>query len=164
MVTYCTGDPGLKRKNFRAQTGGEIIYCDNDEISPPVKGCGKMPFGGFTVLEFIRYARALKDNAPLNRTAVLRRLRAAGVKRRLNCKLRRLSAVEYRAVSLSAKAEDDTRVAYLNFDGLAYGLKNRRILKRFLNVWEKRYKVFVSVSDKRFMPKNSTVLNFEKKV
>ena len=112
-----------------------------------------IPFASFTVLEFVRYSRALKDEKQLTRMQVLERVRAAGLAKSLNCRLKRLSVVEYRALNMAIKTEEDTQAAYVNFEGLKYSRKNKKTLNRFVNTWAARLKVFVLVDDNRFIPK-----------
>ena len=168
MVVYCTGNPGFKRRDFRKCRGGGVINLDNDEIlayfTLDGRGycvTGNIPFGSFTATEYVVYTRALLGEVPFGVKAARKKLQEVGFKGGKNRKLSRLSPIQYRAASLAAKAEPETRTVYINFDGLPYTYKNRRQIKRFINHAAKRFMLFVAVSDTRFIPKNSTVSVYE---
>jgi len=113
-----------------------------------------IPFSTFSILEFVRYTRALVDDKQLNKIEVTERLNKVGLKRRINCRLKKLSPIEFRALSVASKINESTKSAYLNFEGLKYGRKNKKNLGRFLTHLAKTYKVFALVDDTRFVPKN----------
>ena len=114
---------------------------------------GQIPFGSFTILEYYKYQRALVDEKPLDKTAIVKRLNKVGLKKRVGTKLKKLTAVEFRALTLSIKMQDDTKDTYLNFEGLKYCRKNKKRLHTFLTRLDKSYNVFVNLSDNRFVPK-----------
>ena len=178
MVMYCIGNA----KDFRMQRGDTIINCDNDEMATKSITSGShnahimadgqkislpkmakkalkrnkkasIPFSSFSILEFVRYNRALVDERQLNKAQVAERLNKVGLKRRINCKLKKLSPVEFRALTLATKLNESTKSTYLNFEGLKYCRKHKIGLSRFLTHLSKQYKVFALVDDTRFVPK-----------
>jgi len=174
---YCIGDT----TEFRDRRGDGVVYCDNDEMAPAITSAGVrachladgekgslgyivnnsrrrktlIPFGTFTILEYVRYSRALVDEKQLPRHAVQERIKRAGLKRKLGCKLRKLTPVEYRALCFAVKVDESTHSAYVNFEGLKYRKKTRTLLRHFLNTWGEKYKVYALVSDVRFVPKKA---------
>jgi len=173
---YCLGDT----TELREKKGEGVIVCNNDELAPTIKSASKkasqqtdgeacninnitinrrkralIPFGTFTILEYVRYSRALVEETQMPRQAVLERIKFAGLKRKLTCKLKKLSPVEYRALCFASKVDDKTHSAYINFEGLKYCKKHRASLKKFLELLGQKYKVYAMVNDVRFIPKNT---------
>ena len=174
MIMYCLGDTAELKER---KTEG-AVFCNNDELAPVVTSASLkasfltdgekvalgniapnrrkkvlIPFGTFTILEYIRYSRALVDEHQLTRNAAHDKIKSIGLKRKLGCKLKKLSPIEYRALCLAVKLDEGTHSAYVNFEGLKYCRKNRNNLKRFLELWGQKYKVYAMVSDTRFVPK-----------
>jgi len=171
---YCLGDT----TEFREKKGEGIIFCNNDELAPVVTSAslkasyltdgdkaqlGTMatnrrkkvliPFGTFTILEYVRYSRALVDERQLSRHGAHERIKCVGLKRKLGTKLKKLSPIEYRALCLAVRLDDNTHSVYVNFEGLKYCKKHRVSLKHFLELWGEKHKVYAMVSDARFVPR-----------
>jgi len=171
---YCLG----KTREFRAKNGDGIVVCNNDEMLLSVKVAGgnaqslndgdkksasnlvvtkrrkgQIPFGTFTLYEYFRYQRALVDEKPLSKEDVSIKIKKVGLNCPLNTKLKKLSSVEYRALSFAIKLQKDTKETYLNFEGLKYCRKNKKLLTNFLTKLDRSYSVYVNLSDNRFVPK-----------
>jgi len=171
-----------KKDEFLLKKGEGVVVCNNDEQTPSIslicgnannmvdggasakaknakkllvvkRKKGQIPFGTFTIFEYYKYQRALVDEKPLEKVAIAKRLYKVGLRKRITTKLKKLSAIEFRALTLSIKMQDDTRDTYLNFDGLKYCRKNKKRLQAFLARLDKNYNVFVNLSDNRFVPK-----------
>lgn len=167
MVTYCTGSITAKRRAFRNESGEETVNVDNDEVLATFTlnkklyvVVGTVPFSNMTVQQFVASSRALRTNLPLKRSALKELLVKVGVRRRLGRRMGSLMPAEYRAVCLAAKLEITTKNIYVNYDGLEYSRRNRKVLSRFLKIWGKTYNVFAAVSDTRFIPKKAAVLRY----
>jgi len=167
-----------KSKEFISQKGIGVIVCDNEEQTPNIKVAGsnaqrlksgdkisasnlvvvkrtkgQIPFGNFTILEYFRYQRALVDERPFSRSEIASRIYTVGLNRSISTKLKRLSPVEFRALTLATKMQEDTTKTFLNFAGLKYCRKNKKLLSNFLSKLDKSFTVFVNLSDTRFVPK-----------
>jgi len=172
MISYCIGNS----KEFRSRRGAGIVNCDNEELAPIIttknilassmadgqklalkyfwqrkKNKVQIPFGSLTILEFVRFSRALVDKEKLSEQAVLTRIKSVGLKRRLDCKLKKITAIEYRALCLATKISDFTHSAYINFEGLKFCRKNKRAVNSFAKLCAIKYKTYILVDDKRFI-------------
>ncbi len=176
MVTYCVGDIVAKRRAFRKKCDGDTVSLDNDDVIADVKAndetcflIGELPFADFSIADYVRYARANLTQLALGKVAIKNLLRLAGYKGSMFRCIKRLSRVDYRKIQLASKVTDKTRIVYVNFDGLPYTKFYKRRLRALLKTW-KKFDVYVSVSDVRFLPKkcarkqyfaDGTVLNSE---
>ena len=173
---YCIGDA----TEFRAKRTEGNIYCDNDEMAPNISAAtlssnnmqdgdvlslvnmttkrkkkAQIPFSTFTILEYVRYTRALVDEKNQSKGQVVERLKQVGLNKKVRCKVKKLTPIEYRALSLATKLEQNTHTAYLNFEGLKYNKKNKKVLTRTLNHLASNLKVYALVDDARFVPKKA---------
>ncbi len=118
----------------------EVLFCAS-ENGRNYFAYAPVPFGGFRVIDYLRYRRALCDEKLL--PADIARL---GVNP--NKKLRRLCAAERRIVQFLEKTLGKTdKPVIVNLDGIRYTRRNMSALKRLLSVVPRAY---IFVTDKRF--------------
>lgn len=146
MVTYCLGSARQKREYFREVAGAiildnvEVLFCAS-ENGRNYFAFGEVPFGGFTVAEYIKYKCATVCEPPS-----IARIKALGLK--ADKRLKKLSAAEMRAVDFLAATGGQTDSAVvINLDGAKYTRRNAAALARLLNVVGEAY---VCVTDTRF--------------
>jgi len=168
MVTYCIGDVFKKRAYFKKMIGDSIVNVDNDEITnvffkkgkPYFESVGGLPFKNFTVLEFVRYRRALIDDEIMAVGTLKKLLKEYKVNKKLNCKIKRLSTIEYRTVCLIAKLNSNADFVCLNFDGLKETYFNRLKLNKLLKILKHKFNVYLATTDKKLIPKEGLVKVF----
>jgi len=161
MVTYCIGSARQKRDYFKAAEGAvvldnvEVLFCAS-ENGRNYFAYGDVPFGDFTVEEYLKYRRALCKEKVTNAT-----LDKYGISPRK--RLKRLSAAELRIVMFLEKTAGRTdKAVVVNLDGTRYSARNNAALKRLLSGLSEAY---VCVSDARFLKyadKNVRTLEFGK--
>lgn len=163
MAVYCVGDISAKRTAFRKQESGKICI-DNDEVlSTVVDGnkvyflIGSVPFSDMKVIEYISYQRALLCKNQTHESEIKYYARLFGFKIPLKRKMKRLDALFYKMAQCLAKFSLPTEEIYINLDGLDFTKKRATVLKKMLRKIENYFKVFVSVSDYRFIPTASAV-------
>jgi len=113
----------------------------------------QIPFSSFSILEFVRYSRALVDKTNLSALEVEKRIKAVGLNKKVKLRLKKLSPIEYRALSIATKFNDETHSIYLNFENLKFSKKNLKLLNDYIKIWSSRYSVYIFLNDIRFMPK-----------
>ncbi len=149
MVTYCIGSARQKREYFKGMKDAvvldnvEVLFCAS-ENGRNYFAYGDIPFGGFTVAQYLAYSRALDDVKPSETDM-----------RELGCppnkKLKKLSEAQLRAVMfLEQTAGRTDRTVVVNLDGAKYTRKNIRALEILLSRVKDAY---VCVTDKRFAKK-----------
>ncbi len=167
-VNYCIGSIGVKRNKFLA-CGENSVCADNDDVLGffSLSGklyClpGKLPFGDLSVKSYICYRRSLLNEKcrPMTLNEMKFLLRAVGCKFSLNRKVKTLTRIEFRLLSLAAKWAPDCKTIFLNFDGLDYCYARKREMRKALNRLSKKYEVFAAVSDSRFIPKKARILTY----
>lgn len=146
MVTYCIGSARAKREHFAATDAVildnvEVLFCAS-ENGKNYFAFGSVPFGSFTVEEYLTYRRALCTE-PFSADC-LKPFAIPASKR-----VGRLTPVEMRCVAFLEKTMGHTdRAVVINLDGTKYSKKNNAALKRLLKVIGEAY---VCVSDARFV-------------
>lgn len=167
-VNYCIGNIGVKRNKFLA-CGENSVCADNDDVLGffSLSGnlyClpGKLPFGDLTVKSYICYRRSLLNEKckPLTLNEIRFLLNAVVCKFGLNRKVKSLTRIEFRLLSLAAKWQPDSKVVFLNFDGLDYCYARKREMRKAIERLSKKYEVFAAVSDTRFIPKKARILTY----
>ena len=163
MVTYCLGSARQKREYFKDASGVvvldnvEVLFCAS-ENGRNYFAFGDVPFGGFTVGEYVRYKCACVCAVPS--AAWIKELGLNPDKR-----LKRLSPAEMRAADFLAMTGGSTDSAVVvNLDGARYSRKNAAALKKLLKAVNSAY---VCVTDERFLrlaDKSSKTLRFGKSV
>lgn len=150
-VTYCLGDERAKRKAFRVEGEGRINL-DNDEMLASVRvadktyyAVGTIPYGGMRVGEYLAYCRCESDSVSQKRNKLF------SLRLRFNKRMRSLSVVEYRAVQLLARFKPAAKEVFINLDGLEFSRTARIKVKRLVRKMARFYRVFVAVSDYRFV-------------
>ena len=131
MVTYCIGSARSKREYFANMDG--VVILDNVEVLFCASENGKnyfaygdVPFGSFTVEEYLTYRRALcTEPFSVNSLAPFD---IPGSKR-----VSRLLPAEMRCVMFLEKTMGHTdKAVVINLDGTKYTKKNNASLKRLL--------------------------------
>lgn len=168
MVNYCVGSIGVKRSRF-LDCGKSSVCADNDDIIGffSLSGklyClpGKLPFGNLTVKSYLCYRRSLLNDGcrPISLREIKFLLKNVGCRLNLNRKVRTLTRVEFRLLTLAAKWQPECTTVFLNFDGLCYHRAIKREMRRALKRLSEKYEVFAAVSDSRFIPKKARVLTY----
>ncbi len=119
----------------------EVLFCAA-ENGRNYFAYGDVPFGGFTVSEYLKYVRALETDKVGDDT-----IRALGVSPRK--KLKKLCPAEMRIVTfLELTAGRTDRAVVVNLDGARYTRKNDAALRRLLGAVGDAY---VCVTDMRFV-------------
>lgn len=147
MVTFCIGSARAKRDYFANASG--VVILDNVEVLFCASENGKnyfaygdVPFGSFTVEEYLTYRRALCTE-PFSEQS-LKPFGIAASKR-----VKRLSPAEMRCVAFLEKTMGHTdKAVVVNLDGTKYTRKNNAFLRRLLKVVDEAY---VCVTDARFV-------------
>lgn len=167
MINYCVGNVGHKRNYFRSQKDESIVSIDNDEVLSTFMLdkklyfiIGDIPFANMSIYQYISYFRALTINIPLKKAQIKKELKNIAFNRAISCYMKNLSVVEYRLVNLAAKLQPTTKTIYINFDGVEFNNKNKMLINRYLKHLSKKFEIFVSVSDYRFVSLKGNVLNF----
>ena len=167
-VVFCIGSPEGKRAYFRKNVGEDFVYADNDEVFACITEngktyfiIGKPPCCGMTAPEYVRYNRSIVSTEHFAFGALRKfvwktcrtvMFQSAGVAN--------LSVFAYRAVQCFTLITDKTRSVAVNFDGTPFSKENLRMIGRFLGYLSGKYKVFVSVTDARFLPDNCLVRRY----
>ncbi len=161
-IIYLIGDSAEKRRVIRSAQG--VARAHNDEVTNVcrIKGkdyyvVGTHPFADFTVLQYIRYERALIDAPRLSDDDIKKLIRDCGAKAGLHSKIGKLSFVDRRLVTLAARITDQTATVAVNFDGVPFSRSLRSRLHRAAARLSKKYEVWISVTDSRYINKNSDV-------
>ncbi|MCH5351442.1 MAG: hypothetical protein J1F39_05705 [Clostridiales bacterium] len=146
MVTYCIGSARIKREYF-ADSGAivldnvEVLFCAS-ENGRNYFAYGDVPFGSFTVEEYLTYRRALTTE-PFSEKALLP-FKIPATKR-----INKLCPAELRCVMFLEKTTGHTdKTLVVNLDGVKYTRRNNAALKRLIKSVNE---VFVCVSDARFV-------------
>ncbi len=167
MVTFCVGNPNVKRKAFHRENDRIVVGIDNDEVVASFEVgkrryyvVGDVPFADMSVKEYILYQRSLVVKDDLQDASIAMQLKKFGLKIKLDTMLAKLSRVEYRAITFISRLLDTTETVYINFDSLEFNHKNRVSLKKFLHPLARRYNVYVAVTDSRFIPRGAGVLHY----
>ncbi len=163
MVTYCLGSARQKREYFKEAANAvildnvEVLFCASED-GRNYFAFGDVPFGGFTVEEYVRYKCATVRTAP---SAAM--IKSFGLNP--DKLVKRLSPAQMRILSFLAQTGGRTEKAVVvNLDGARYTRKNAAALKRLLAETGEAY---VCVTDKRFMriaESDSKTLRFGKQV
>lgn len=147
MVTYCTGSARQKREYFKDMKDAvvldniEVLFCAS-ENGRNYFAYGDIPFGDFTVEQYLAYSRALFDDK-----ATLADMRTFALSPRK--KLKRLCEAQLRAVMFIEKTLGRTdKTLIVNLDGARYTRKNARVLALLLSQVKNAY---VCVTDDRFV-------------
>ncbi len=148
MVTYCIGSARQKRAYFEDASGVvvldnvEVLFCAS-ENGRNYFAYGDMPFGTFTVEEYLRYRRALCATE-----FSLEPLRAFGIQP--NKLIRRLTPVEMRCVAYLEKTWGKTdKAVVINLDGTRFSRRANALLKKLIAAIEGD--AYVCITDARFM-------------
>lgn len=167
MVTYCVGNPNVKRKAFHRESDNVLVSIDNDEVIASFEAkkrryyvVGDVPFADLTVSEYILYQRSLVSKIVLSPANIVVLLKKYGVKAKLNTPLSKLSRCDYRVITFIARVRETTETVYINFDSLEYNRKNRHNVGVFIKQLGKKYNVYVAVTDSRFIPRTASVLHY----
>lgn len=164
MITYCIGSARQKRAYFRERDAvvldnTEVLFCAS-ENGRNYFAIGGMPFGSFTVEQYVKYHTALKRDKP--DLAQLKRLGIPPHKR-----VSRLLPVELRIVDLFVKVCGKTdKAVVVNLDGTKYTRRGNRALFALVDILRDT-DVYVLVSDMRYLKKAASgvkVLQFGKRV
>ncbi len=163
IITYCLGDILAKRSAFTLEGEKEdALYLDNCEVVGAPKGergtvfgIGENPYGNMTVEEFIRYESGKKASE------VVRLCKIFGVKLSLNKKIKRLNPLSLRAVFLVSGFTPKTETLYINLDSLLPTPKNKKLVSKLLNPLSRYFKIFVAVSDSRFIPRTGKIRRYD---
>lgn len=167
-VVFCIGSPEGKRACFRKSVGEDFVYADNDEVFASITEngktyfiIGKPPCFDMTVLEYVKYNRSIVSTEcfafGVLRKFVWKTCRAIMLQ---NADVANLSVFSYRAVQCFTLITDKTRFVAVNFDGVPFSKENAKMLARFLGYLSGKYKVFVSVTDTRFLPDSCFVRRY----
>lgn len=166
-VIYLIGDCDEKRRVAAGDRPG-IARARGDEI---VSICrmegrdyyviGEHPFGGFTVLQYVRYQRSLLDPHPTPASEVRSLLHATGARVPLGRRVSRLGYLERRLVSLAARLTPETRTLIIELDGIPYSRRLRSALRRAAARLRKKYEVWISVTDSRFADRSASVAEYK---
>ncbi len=161
-IIYLLGDSAEKRRVLRSAQN--VARAHNDEVTDVcrIRGrdyyvVGTHPFADFTVLQYVRYERALIDAPRLSDEAIRQILRACGTKARLHARMGKLSFVDRRLVTLAARVTLQTVTVAINLDGVPFSRALRTRLHRAAAKLSRKYEVWISVTDSRFINKNSDV-------
>ncbi len=166
MVVYCVGDVAAKRADFRKKQSGKLSI-DNDEVLGTIKKDGKVyfavgtvPFSNMRVYEYVAYCKALTSSAvSRNETKYYRQLFKLPIP--LKSKMKKLSVPQYRMAQLLGSFSPSVTDIYVNMDGVEYSVRHEAEIKRLVAGIGKHYRVFVSVSDYRFIPEKSRVKRYD---
>ncbi len=147
MVTFCIGSARAKREYFAGASG--VVILDNVEVLFCVSENGKnyfaygdVPFGSFTVEEYLTYRRALCTE-PFSADS----LKPFGIP--ASKRICRLSPAEMRCVAFLEKTMGHTdKAVVVNLDGAKYTRRNNAFLRRLLKAVGEAY---VCVTDARFV-------------
>ncbi|MCH5158826.1 MAG: hypothetical protein J1F33_06490 [Clostridiales bacterium] len=146
MVTYCIGSARAKREYF-ADVGAvvldnvEVLFCAS-ENGKNYFAYGDVPFGSFTVEEYLTYRRALCSE-PFSEKSLL------PFKIQATKRIKKLVPAELRCVMFLEKTNGHTdKPVVINLDGVKYTRKNNAALKRLISAAGDAY---VCVSDARFV-------------
>lgn len=149
MVTFCLGSARQKREYFHEADGVlvldnvEVLFCAS-ENGRNYFAFGSVPFGDFTVGEYIRYKCACVSSVPAKTDYDRFRIRESK-------KLKSLNPVEMRVVDFLAECGGRTdKTLVINLDGTRYSGRRLKALRRLLAAVENSY---VCVSDRRFFDK-----------
>ncbi len=147
MVTYCIGSARQKREYFKEASGAvvldnvEVLFCAS-ENGRNYFAFGDVPFGSFTVSEYLSYATSADDVRPSAETVRLLGLQPGKL-------LSKLCPAEMRIVSfLELTAGRTDKSVVINLDGTRYTRKNNAALKRLLSFVPDAY---VCITDGRFL-------------
>lgn len=148
-----------------AAADDHAIYLDNDEVicafSLGDRTCfalGEPPFADMRAADYIAYERSLSGRSLS--LGEIEYFAKALTRLDINRRLGGLGIVGYRAAQLLARYDLPVTELYVNFDGLPYSRRNASALKRFLDKPARRMRIFVAVSDFRFVPPDSDALLF----
>lgn len=165
-VYYCVGNIGVKRKDFRSPRENSIC-ADNDDVLSYFSLSGKLycllsslPFSDMLVRDYIAYQRALQRCKPFSDKEIKYLMKAVGCKLGLYRRIGTLSRVQFRHVQLAAKWSIDTKTLYVNLDGLHYCRKNAVQVRKMLDSLKENFEVYVALSDSRFVPKGSHIIEY----
>lgn len=147
MVTFCLGSARAKRAYIK--TVGDAILLDNIEVLFCVSenGCNyfayaPVPFGEFTVFDYLSYRRAL-----CGEKLIASDIKSFGINPKR--KMDKISAAERRTVQLLEKTCGKAdKPVIVNLDGIRYSRRCMAALCRLLAVIPQAY---VFVTDKRFV-------------
>lgn len=146
MVTYCLGSARQKREYFMDASGVvvldnvEVLFCAS-ENGRNYFAYGPVPFGNFTVAEYVRYKLGARGAPSAEQ---IKTFRLDPDKR-----LKRLSAAQMRIADFLAQTGGRTdKAVVISLDGAKYTRKNAAALKNLLNAADEAY---VCITDKRFM-------------
>lgn len=143
-----------------------VARAHNDEVTNicRIKGkdyyvVGTHPFADFTVLQYIRYERALIDAPRLSDAQIKKLLRTCGTKASLRSRLGKLSFVDRRLVTLAARITPQTVTVAIDLDGVPYSGFLRSRLHRAASKLSKKYEVWICVTDSRYIAKGCITAN-----
>lgn len=163
-VTYCIGNLSAKRRFFLAHD----VCADNEDILGYFSHGGKlyalqgeMPFGNMTVGDYVAYKCSLCQDHALSKSEIRFKLRKAGLNLPVSRRMKNLHPITFRLLKVATRLSVDTKEIYVNLDGLCYSAYALTKLKALTSALEEKYRVFVAVSDSRFIPRGAQILNFE---